>query len=91
MGSVVVALVLTGLGALGTALGGLLVVLQPNMSFKRLGAVQVGHQNFRTSALAAARQTMCNIHADTHTLNTNTANVMLTASKYLLVVAPSPI
>lgn len=42
MGSVVVALVLTGLGALGTALGGLLVVLQPNLSFKRLGALQVG-------------------------------------------------
>uniref|UniRef100_A0A383VEI4 Uncharacterized protein n=1 Tax=Tetradesmus obliquus TaxID=3088 RepID=A0A383VEI4_TETOB len=40
MGSVVVALVLTGLGALGTALGGLLVVLQPNLSFKRLGALQ---------------------------------------------------
>eukprot|EP00882_Tetradesmus_deserticola_P013781 GHRQ01014635.1.p1 GENE.GHRQ01014635.1~~GHRQ01014635.1.p1 ORF type:complete len:200 (+),score=47.09 GHRQ01014635.1:222-821(+) len=40
MGSVVIALVLTGLGALGTALGGLLVVLQPSLSFKRLGALQ---------------------------------------------------
>lgn len=35
------ALSLTCLGALGTAVGGLLVVLQPEVSFVRLGALQV--------------------------------------------------
>lgn len=35
-------LLLTLLGAAGTGLGGLLVVLQPQMCFKRLGALQVG-------------------------------------------------
>ena len=35
------ALALTMLGALGTGLGGLLVVIQPNMSLKRLGVLQV--------------------------------------------------
>lgn len=34
-------LLLTLLGAAGTGLGGLLVVLQPCLSFKRLGALQV--------------------------------------------------
>ncbi|EFJ42807.1 hypothetical protein VOLCADRAFT_66570 [Volvox carteri f. nagariensis] len=34
------ALLLTGLGAAGTALGGLIVVLQPKMQFKRLGYLQ---------------------------------------------------
>ena len=34
-------LLLTMLGAAGTGLGGLLVVLQPQMSFVRLGALQV--------------------------------------------------
>jgi hypothetical protein len=55
MGSVVVALVLTGLGALGTALGGLLVVLQPNLSFKRLGALQVGNQHLKAATLLHRR------------------------------------
>jgi hypothetical protein len=50
MGSVAIALVLTGLGALGTALGGLLVVIQPNLSFKRLGAIQVGVQHMSAAA-----------------------------------------
>lgn len=36
------ALALTFLGAAGTALGGLLVVVQPKMDFKKLGALQVG-------------------------------------------------
>jgi hypothetical protein len=36
------ALALTMLGAAGTGLGGLLVIIQPNMSFKRLGVLQVG-------------------------------------------------
>jgi ZIP family zinc transporter len=36
------ALALTSMGAAGTALGGLLVVAQPQMSFRRLGALQVG-------------------------------------------------
>lgn len=35
------ALALTCLGALGTALGGALVCLQPQMDFKRLGVLQV--------------------------------------------------
>ena len=39
---VINALLLTGLGAMGTALGGLIVVLQPKMQFKRLGYLQVG-------------------------------------------------
>lgn len=39
--SVEQALLLTLLGAAGTALGGLLVVIQPTMSFKRLGMLQV--------------------------------------------------
>ncbi|GIL86791.1 hypothetical protein Vretimale_15626 [Volvox reticuliferus] len=34
------ALLLTGLGAAGTALGGLMVVAQPKMQFKRLGYLQ---------------------------------------------------
>ncbi|GFR40486.1 hypothetical protein Agub_g1053 [Astrephomene gubernaculifera] len=34
------ALLLTGLGAAGTALGGLMVVAQPKMQFKRLGLLQ---------------------------------------------------
>jgi hypothetical protein len=34
-------LMLTLLGAAGTGLGGLLVVIQPHMNFKRLGALQV--------------------------------------------------
>jgi hypothetical protein len=34
-------LLLTLLGAAGTGLGGLLVVLQPSMDFRRLGALQV--------------------------------------------------
>jgi hypothetical protein len=38
---VVHALLLTSLGAAGTALGGLMVVLQPKMQFKRLGYLQV--------------------------------------------------
>eukprot|EP00198_Chlamydomonas_reinhardtii_P002530 XP_001691866.1 ZIP family transporter [Chlamydomonas reinhardtii] len=37
---VINALLLTGLGAMGTALGGLIVVLQPKMQFKRLGYLQ---------------------------------------------------
>ncbi len=36
------ALALTMMGAAGTGLGGLMVVIQPNMSFKRLGILQVG-------------------------------------------------
>ncbi|GMH37487.1 hypothetical protein BSKO_05360 [Bryopsis sp. KO-2023] len=39
-GNVTIALVLTSLGAAGTALGGLLVVAQPDMSFRRLGLLQ---------------------------------------------------
>lgn len=39
-------LMLTLLGAAGTGLGGLLVVLQPHMNFKRLGALQVSAVNF---------------------------------------------
>jgi ZIP family zinc transporter len=35
------ALALTMMGAMGTGLGGLMVVVQPNMSFKRLGVLQV--------------------------------------------------
>lgn len=35
------ALLLTGLGALGTGLGGLLVVIQPHFNFKQLGYLQV--------------------------------------------------
>jgi zinc transporter ZupT len=38
--SVATALFLTGLGALGTAIGGLLVVVHPQMSFARLGLLQ---------------------------------------------------
>ena len=38
---VITALLFTGLGAAGTALGGLLVVLQPKMSFVKLGVLQV--------------------------------------------------
>lgn len=41
------ALLLTLLGAAGTALGGLLVVVQPTMSFKRLGMLQVGRTKKR--------------------------------------------
>jgi ZIP family zinc transporter len=36
------ALALTMMGAAGTGLGGLMVIIQPNMSFKRLGVLQVG-------------------------------------------------
>jgi hypothetical protein len=35
------ALSLTFLGAAGTALGGFLVIVQPRMDFKKLGALQV--------------------------------------------------
>lgn len=35
------ALWLTSLGAIGTALGGALVIIQPNINFKRLGSLQV--------------------------------------------------
>jgi hypothetical protein len=55
MGSVAIALVLTGLGALGTALGGLLVVIQPNLSFKRLGAIQVGVQHLSAATRLHSR------------------------------------
>lgn len=34
-------LLLTLLGAFGTGLGGIMVVLQPQMNYKRLGALQV--------------------------------------------------
>jgi ZIP family zinc transporter len=41
MGHVLQALLLTFMGAAGTALGGLMVVVQPRMQFQRLGALQV--------------------------------------------------
>lgn len=41
-GSTMTALLLTAMGAAGTALGGLMVVAQPKMDFKRLGVLQVG-------------------------------------------------
>ena len=40
-GDVKTALLLTMLGACGTALGGLIVVAQPDMSLSRLGLLQV--------------------------------------------------
>ncbi len=40
-GHVYTALLLTCMGACGTALGGLVVVAQPDMSFARLGLLQV--------------------------------------------------
>lgn len=43
VGNVPLALMLTSLGAMGTALGGLLVVAIPDMSFQTLGILQVGH------------------------------------------------
>ncbi len=42
---VINALLLTGLGAAGTALGGLIVVAQPKMQFKRLGYLQASRVN----------------------------------------------
>lgn len=42
-------LLLTLLGAAGTGFGGLMVVLQPHMNFRRLGALQV-----RCGAVSAA-------------------------------------
>lgn len=39
--SVGTALLLTLMGAAGTAIGGILVVIQPSMSYKKLGALQV--------------------------------------------------
>ena len=41
------ALLLTCMGAAGTALGGLLVVVQPKMNFRRLGVMQVGGTRWR--------------------------------------------
>ena len=38
------ALLLTCMGACGTALGGLVVVAQPDMSFARLGLLQVSRR-----------------------------------------------
>lgn len=42
-GSTMTALLLTAMGAAGTALGGLMVVAQPKMDFKRLGVLQVAN------------------------------------------------
>lgn len=39
------ALALTSMGAAGTALGGVLVCLQPKMDFQRLGLLQVSNNN----------------------------------------------
>lgn len=53
-------LMLTLLGAAGTGLGGLLVVLQPHMNFKRLGALQVCG-SLKGSSTKHSVQTACQV------------------------------
>lgn len=50
-------LLLTLLGAAGTGLGGLMVVLQPQMNYRRLGALQVSYCSVLSSVADAALQT----------------------------------